>query len=881
MLSAKGCYRAQRVPDVVHALADGPGKGSAWLGESKPSCDVREEAFHVKAVIALVALAALGLTAPVAWAATAAENICEQLRQNMALVKAAERDGNRDVMCVLLREARRKAERAVKDVDPDSVCFWLTLAKVSWYCGDQGKVTAEAGRVRELADPRRDKEAVSEADWLQANPHANPLDCALEPDNGGGPPAPPPEDPYDVLFREATEAQTAGRLDEARAKYMAAHELKADGRHEPAIRSALSALTIAEATGRAEAKQWGEVWRLVEDFFRAFPWDEPPVEQTQEATWLAVNATQALERPDDTLLWATRYVDRFCTASPERCKTIQEEILGQVNQARYERSIDTTRTLLQAGSREALDKAKALLEDAKKLEPAGRADTVYLEGVYYVVAPEREYGKARERFRQYLAQAPNGRFVREAYGELRWLDEPLLLFAAPTKGARRDELTLWTMRSDGSDPRQVTHSDQGYLKTTPDGAPVAAVSPSGKSLAYVTRSPATGVRLFVSKPDGREAPKEVWSSRGPDDYVGGLAWAPRTDAELLKFHAQQGGGEVYIWYWYSGREAATRIEGSSTSVDHPAQLASEWSPDGKLLGWKDDESTLSISQLMGEERTTRLDFGEVKQQKFDSPVVRFVWTQPTLEGSRPVVMGCTPSSVFKVDLGASGITSAEVEGELLGFFKSPREAVWQVIPTGKIADIGCSSDGDSVAFLVGDTLAIYTINTDPTPQKGPATIRPMRFVREIPNVNAFAFSPLGARMAYRTSEGVFISRFDAIPTNDKKVGGSRRDTPFFWSQRNGQLLTAEADRLTITYDREPLSQSYKPNGDMPADQWLDPQWSPDDSMVAMQKVSGTSAEVVISARQATTSTQEWLNLHPPAVEPGALRLVGWLGWLGQ
>ncbi|MEN6304725.1 MAG: hypothetical protein ABFD96_18490 [Armatimonadia bacterium] len=757
-----------------------------------------------------------------------------------------------------LQDAEQKATYIIEKIDPRFIPANWALTKIAWYFGEPQRTAQYAELVERYCPPTMYKDIVSEVRYLKVTPNNAPLMRIP-------PPPPPNNDPYGLLVTQAAAAEQAGRLDEARSLYYAAHQMRPTGESEPQISTALSRMTVEMAEKCHAAANWSETWRLVSDYLKTYG----DVDPNERVIFMAVVSSQQLNYPDQMKHWAEFYAQHFANGpSIAAIKTI----LGEVDDSYYERTLVSIRLALQAKN---TNEAMRLIEDAKKHEVPGTSggEVQFLYGVYYANAPEKQYNKAREAFKSYITTVPNGKWVYEAYKELQWLDQPLVLFTAAKVGGAINELLLWTMRPDGSDPRNITNDQAGYIEIA-GGQPLVAVSPDNSRIAFVTRAPGGNITLFVSNVDGSER-NSIWTSR--QGFVQSLEWAPNSPG-LLKFHGLKDAGDLYNRTWDPSRTQANPIDQSRTAPGDAPQLVSAWSPTGACLAWRTPNGTLSLTTPT---ETKDIQFTAIRKSwpKLDPRVLDFVWTLPRQDGAAPILIACTPTSAFKLDLKSSEIATVNA-AHFLGFTnQGSRAGSWQIMPKGEISAMGCSSDGDSVAFLVGDELQIYRINPDSTPREGGPRALPMVWVCDIPQVNAFEFSPEGSRLAYRTNRGVFISRFDGFYSNDNKVEGTGATTSFFWSPRDGQLLTADSGTLVVTYDRFKLIQAFTPTNDTIADKWVGPKWSPDSRIVAVNKVNAEGSSLVFALRQATASARDWRNICPTPCQPGTLGLVGWLSSL--
>lgn len=145
---------------------------------------------------------------------------------------------------------------------------------------------------------------------------------------------------------------------------------------------------------------------------------------------------------------------------------------------------------------------------------------------------------------------------------------------------------IWMMRVDGSDLRRLTRNPYAGAECGCDGDP--AFSPDGRQISFVrTRSESRGRgALFVMDRNGANLRRLT-----PWRFDAGVnhAWKPDGSQILVSDNAHPQPGEssnVYLLRPDGARlRALTEFKGG-----HPNALAGSWSPNGKQIALKTDES---------------------------------------------------------------------------------------------------------------------------------------------------------------------------------------------------------------------------------------------------------------------------------------------------
>jgi TolB protein len=160
---------------------------------------------------------------------------------------------------------------------------------------------------------------------------------------------------------------------------------------------------------------------------------------------------------------------------------------------------------------------------------------------------------------------------------------------------------LWTMRPDDSDMRRLTRNPYAGAECGCDTDPV--FSPDGQRISFVrVRAESSGQgALFVMDRNGRH-PRRITSWRLDPGIK--HAWKPDGSKIMVSSNAHPQPGESSNLYVLrpdgSGLRALTDFaEGT------PNALAGSWSPDGRLIAYKSDESGAYQIHLMNTDGSDR------------------------------------------------------------------------------------------------------------------------------------------------------------------------------------------------------------------------------------------------------------------------------------
>ncbi|MDQ3871487.1 MAG: hypothetical protein M3301_07735 [Chloroflexota bacterium] len=160
---------------------------------------------------------------------------------------------------------------------------------------------------------------------------------------------------------------------------------------------------------------------------------------------------------------------------------------------------------------------------------------------------------------------------------------------------------LWTMHPDGSDPRRLTRNPYAGAECGCDTDP--AFSPDGRRISFVRVRSETSGRgaLFVMDGNGRH-PRRITSWRLDPGIK--HAWKPDGSQIMVSSNAHPQPGESSNLYVLrpdgTGLRALTDFAGGT-----PNALAGSWSPDGRLIAFKSDESGAYQIHLMNADGSDR------------------------------------------------------------------------------------------------------------------------------------------------------------------------------------------------------------------------------------------------------------------------------------
>ena len=136
--------------------------------------------------------------------------------------------------------------------------------------------------------------------------------------------------------------------------------------------------------------------------------------------------------------------------------------------------------------------------------------------------------------------------------------------------ARKGDLDLWTVKADGSSPKELTFS----VGVDQDGA----WSPDGSQIAFESnRNNPSGMDVFVMNADGTQ-PKRLTDATG---FNGDPTWSP--DGKSIAFTSTRGGSKD-IWVINADGSGLQQVTGDRGTEENPA-----WSPDGGLILYDSDD----------------------------------------------------------------------------------------------------------------------------------------------------------------------------------------------------------------------------------------------------------------------------------------------------
>jgi WD40 repeat protein len=596
-------------------------------------------------------------------------------------------------------------------------------------------------------------------------------------------------------------------------------------------------LRVRQARNAAGGEKWAEVVRVLPEEEVA-KWDRSDP-STPDAYFLLGRAYQALKDWERARRWYAEYMDANPTGlyrndCMDRLGLIQREYwdgaLREIQRILADPGLDPQRRY---------ESGQAVVARAKAITIPGvsdEGDLLYAQGV--LTAGVQRTAEARKSFQDYRRGAPNGRFSIQALYYLSQLGQPRLLYI---QGGR-----LRSVLEDGSDPRTLTTQEQGDARDV-------ALSPSRDYVAVLTWSEKTQTHtvyvLNLSDPGVR--PRSIWSCPGQGSVIRDVTWSPSLDfprqTRFLAFIGPDSAGDYAIWtYDVSQTDAnAKKLAHSNAARVAQSQLAFSWAPGGKFIAFCAGDGRFYVSQPLFE--TAQALEPDVAAADPSS----LTWAVGPDPDSDPVLFGLSRRGVFI--LNGKDVSSARTTVRLLDRVKqSPADR------------IGVSSEGNVIAVQrkqpSGNDLELYRVKDQ------------LLLGAPIRGVTKFAFSPIGGRLAYRTTSGVYTSRLDDDRQHDVRLSGTDGITDFAWSPMGNQILWWRKDRIALCFDQAQLGGGHLPPEDSAT--FVEPKWAVDDRAVAVQRVQENEESILLLVRGASDTQQQ---IHRVELsEPGTAHLVDWV-----
>ncbi len=471
-----------------------------------------------------------------------------------------------------------------------------------------------------------------------------------------------------------------------------------------------------------------------------------------------------------------------------------------------------------------LDTARDLIDKARRIRSAG-ADLIYLEGLAFVL--DGQDAKAIEKFEEYLRNAPGGRFAGSCERWIIYLRHPWIVVIQDDRVVR--------LHSDGTMPRPLSGPEQGKVEQ-------ALVSPDGRLVAFVGWNANRNTRnVFIADAFGNKV-TGVFQSTGFPSQVTSLHWFEHERGTCLTFVGEDQRSKnygVFVFEVEGSNKQAFMVPDSETPAFEAGQLRCQWSPDAEHLAWIGAGRSLWVCQASEVRVALRIE------ERF--PVVDFAWGGRWQAGRPGFLIWTDGHTMYKRDVSPTFLT----DGPPVPPYIRPRGV--------KMDELGVSADASIVAAFdrTARTLWVWLAQScAPLPT--------------ITDVDAFAFSDVGTQLAYRTSQGVYITNLVAR-MGPRYVDGTMGGTQFAWSPVSLELLVWQDDYARLTIDGRFVA------GGAVAEPgpFVRPRWSPDATRLAIQKNPGTADEpgaVWVLTRAAPEAKQ----LHRAlAGDRGPFWLAGW------
>ena len=575
-------------------------------------------------------------------------------------------------------------------------------------------------------------------------------------------------------------------------------------------------------------KAWkAEDWARVDDLARKVIGGGPDLQLHVAAHYYIGKACMALRKPTEGQKYLASYLD---LAPDGEYADAARRLLKEAGTALFDVYVADIEKALDVGD---LERARDLIDKAKRIR-AGGAHLTYLEALTKVI--DGQDADASEMFRQYMRDAEAGPYYDGAENRVIQLDHPWLIVI---KNGR-----VYRYNIDGTMPRPLSTPEQGRVEQ-------ALMSPDGSQVVFAAWNEQRNTRnLFVVDACGTAA-TGIFHSVGPGSEIRDMQWFSHGIHDYLTFIGEDPQQKTYgVWWYQLGGKLpeAQMVRASETQPADADQLHSMWSPDGGRLAWLGGRdrylwvcelTDMTVATKM-EERFPVVDFAWGDQAGMDSPAF-LVWT----DGHR----------VYKRDVTGGFITN-----------RLPVKKPYLSLANMNVTHLATSADGTVIGSYDarGKVLRL-------DPAHVAIGFRPIVHDR----VNAFAFSRVGRRLAFRTARIVCTSNL-VSGADATEVNGTTGSTDFAWSPTTSELLVWDDTNVRLMVDGRPLA-----SGDTSvAGSFVTPRWSPDATRTGIQKnPTEVSSEGAIWVLTRSLSRARQLHTILEA-EAGPFKLVGWTSSTG-
>ena len=594
---------------------------------------------------------------------------------------------------------------------------------------------------------------------------------------------------------------------------------------------------VAQATNAAGSDNYAEVVRVLPEE-EVKTWD-PALDYAQTAFFLLGKSYQHLNQWDKAQGWYQKYL----AVKPDGlygndCRAQ----LGIIDTTHWDALVAAVNALIadpKLSSDERYRAGSKLIDEAVKTSIPGvshDSDVVYAQAVLENGVQKTD--DARKHFTDYQKTYPDGRRIGQVNFYVSQFEQPRLLYIQSRQ--------LWTVMEDGSSPRSLTTSEQGEVES-------ASLSPGQDYVAVLMRSKDNShdIRILNLR-DPQASPGSIWNCTGDSDSVRAFGWS--TSLELpgqtryVAFVGPDKTGDYAIWICdiTQTNPIPEKLAHSDTPRSDLRQLSFSWAPGGKFIAFCAAGGHIYISQP---------PFSTAQSLDPDVTAVgsaNLTWAVGTDPSSEPVLFGLNSRGAFVLD-GKVILTGKPTVRFLDRINRSP------------VANFGVSSDGAVMGITrvqAKDVLELYRVKEQ----------QPLG--QPVGRMKAYAFSPFGSQLAYRTELGVYASRLDDNREHDVRLSGTDANTEFQWSPVGNQVLCWQKGSITLCYDRIQLAKGDV--SDPPKTVYKDPKWALDDRAVAIQRLQEDQMSIVLLSRKATGGQGRTRVVDLNYNDKGGAQLVDWI-----